>query len=149
MNLKAPNDNSASLPKFLLQLELDQLLEPFDSHIQIGLWLYSLWLGQLPKTLHHFILASCRIIISCIFASSWSYKTQVLRESNGQKWYLVWIRMFLVLATLVVFPSVCLLFESLLPIASSIYFLYSSLAIFLNDLCHLYYLYFWCQSQLA
>lgn len=46
--------------------------------------------------------------------------------------------MFLVLATLVVFPSVCLLFESLLQIASSIYFLYSSLASFINDLYHLY-----------
>ena len=39
---------------------------------------------------------------------------------------------------LVIFPTVCLLFESLLQVGSSIYFLYSSLAIFLNDLCHLY-----------
>lgn len=46
--------------------------------------------------------------------------------------------MFLVLAMLVIFPTVCLLFESLLQVDSSIYFLYSSLAIFLNDLCHLY-----------
>lgn len=34
--------------------------------------------------------------------------------------------------------SLCLLFESLLQIASSIYFLYSSLAIFINDLYNLY-----------